>query len=90
MQEKEAEEAAARELAIANGDSIPERTVVTADEEKPVAKTRTSKRSGRKKSSDSASSASKKKPSTPKVSQPKSSSAASNSNAAKSVRRRKR
>lgn len=88
MREAEEEAAAARELAAAIGDSIPERTVVTADEEKPVAKTRTSKRAGRKKSS--AASSSKKKPSTPKVSQPKSSSNASNSSAAKSVRRRKR
>lgn len=88
MREAEKEAEAARELAVANGDSIPERTVVTADEEKPVAKTRTSKRSGRKKSTSSA--ASKKKPSTPKVSQPKSSSNNANSNAAKSVRRRKR
>ncbi|MDE7347348.1 MAG: gliding motility protein GldN [Muribaculaceae bacterium] len=88
MREAEEEAEAAREQALANGDSIPERTVVTADEEKPVAKTRTSKRAGRKKSS--ASSSSKKKPSTPKVSQPKSSSNTSNSSAAKSVRRRKR
>ena len=87
MREAEEEAAAAKELALANGDSIPERTVVTADEEKPVAKTRTSKRAGRKKSS---SAASKKKPSTPKVSQPKSSSNTANSSAAKSVRRRKR
>ena len=88
MREAEEEAAAAKELALANGDTIPERTVVTADEDKPVAKTRTSKRAGRKKSS--ASSSSKKKPSTPKVSQPKSSSNTSNSSAAKSVRRRKR
>lgn len=86
LREKEEEAAAARELAIANGDSIPERTIVSADEEKP-ASTRTAKRSGRKKSS---SAASKKKRSTPKVKQPKSSSSNSNSNAAKSVRRRKR
>ncbi|MDE6741806.1 MAG: gliding motility protein GldN [Muribaculaceae bacterium] len=88
MREAEEEAEAAKELAAANGDSIPERTVVTADEEKPAAKTRTSKRAGRKKSSASA--ASKKKPSTPKVSQPKSSSNAANSSAEKSVRRRKR
>lgn len=89
MLDAEEEEAAARELAAANGDSIPERTVVSADDdEKPVTKTRASKRSGRKKSS---SSASKKKPSTPKVSQPKSSnSSVANSSAEKSVRRRKR
>ncbi len=86
MRDAEEEAAAARELALANGDSIPERTVVSADEDKPVAKTRTSKRSGRKKSS----AASKKKPRTAKVSKPKSSSSSSNSNAAKSVRRRKR
>ncbi len=89
MREAEEEAAAAKELALANGDSIPERTVVSADEEQPVAKTRTSKRSGRKKSSTSA--ASKKKPSTPKVSKPKSSgSSAANASAEKSVRRRKR
>ncbi len=89
MLEKEEEAAAAKELALANGDSIPERTVVAADDEEPIAKTRASKRTGRKKSSSSA--ASKKKASTPKVTKPKSSSAAtSNSNAAKSVRRRKR
>lgn len=88
MREAEEEAAAARELALANGDSIPERTVVTAEDDAPVAKTRTSKRAGRKKSAASA--ASKKKPSTPKVSQPKSSSNTANSNAQKSVRRRKR
>lgn len=87
MRDAEEEAAAARELAEANADSIPERTVVSADDETPVAKTRASKRSGRKKSSSS----SKKKPSTPKVSQPKSSgSSAANSGAEKSVRRRKR
>lgn len=76
---REAEEAAAK--AKAAGDSIPERTVVTADDETAVKST--SKRSGRKKSS------SKKKK--PKVKQ---SSSSSNSNPAagaeKSVRRRKR
>ncbi len=89
MREAEEEAAAAKELALANGDSIPERTVVSADDQ-TVTKTRTSKRSGRKKSTSSSSSASKKKPSTPKVSKPKTSSASSNSSAAKSVRRRKR
>lgn len=87
---KEAEEEG--KLAVAKSDTIPERVVVTADEEeaKPVAKTRSSARSGRKKSS--ASSASSKKPSTPKVSKPKSVSGSSsaNSSAQKSVRRRKR
>lgn len=84
--QKEADEAAAAaaELAAINGDSIPERTVVSADDSTP-AKTRTSKRAGRKKSATS-----KKKPSAPKVSKPKSSGSSSNSNAAKSVRRRKR
>lgn len=84
--QKEADEAAAAaaELAAINGDSIPERTVVSADDSTP-AKTRTSKRAGRKKSGTS-----KKKPSAPKVSKPKSSGSSSNSNAAKSVRRRKR
>lgn len=89
MKEAEEEAAAARELAVANGDSIPERTTVTADDgNKPAAKTRASKRAGRKKSASSSSS--KKKPSTPKVSQPKSGSNAANSSAEKSVRRRKR
>ncbi len=89
MREAEEEAEAAKELALANGDSIPERTVVTADEDQPVAKTRASKRAGRKKTSSSA--ASKKKPSTPKVSKPKSTSSnQANSSAAKSVRRRKR
>lgn len=90
MKEAEEEALAARELAEANGDSIPERTVVSdVEEDKKVAKTRASKRSSRKKSSSSA--ASKKKASTPKVSKPKSSSAStSNSGAEKSVRRRKR
>ena len=89
MKEAEEEAAAARELAVANGDSIPERTTVTADDgDKPTAKTRASKRAGRKKSASSSSS--KKKPSTPKVSQPKSGSNAANSSAEKSVRRRKR
>ncbi|MDE7421154.1 MAG: gliding motility protein GldN [Muribaculaceae bacterium] len=90
MKDAEEEAAAARELAAAEGDSIPERTVVSVDEEKTEAtKTRASKRSGRKKSSSSSSS--KKKTSTPKVSQPKSSSSsASNASADKSVRRRKR
>ncbi len=74
--------------AVESGDSIPERTVVTADEEKPVTTTRKSKRSGRKKTTSSA--ASKKKPSTPKVSQPKNTSNTANSSAQKSVRRRKR
>lgn len=77
---REAEEAAAK--AKAAGDSIPERTVVTADDDATVKST--SKRSGRKKSSSSK----KKKP---KVKQ---SSSTSNSNPAagaeKSVRRRKR
>lgn len=77
---REAEEAAAK--AKAAGDSIPERTVVTADDDATVKST--SKRSGRKKSSSSK----KKKP---KVKQ---SSSSLNSNPAagaeKSVRRRKR
>ena len=94
MKDAEEEAAAARELAIANGDSIPERTVVSADDdEKPVTKTRTSKRSGRKKSSSASTSksTSKKKTTKSKVSQPKSSgTSSSNSNAQKSVRRRKR
>ncbi|MDE5586301.1 MAG: gliding motility protein GldN [Muribaculaceae bacterium] len=89
MKEAEEEATAARELAVANGDSIPERTTVTADDgDKPTAKTRASKRAGRKKSASSSSS--KKKPSTPKVSQPKSGSNVANSSAEKSVRRRKR
>lgn len=88
MLEKEEEAAAAKEFALANGDSIPERTVVSADDDQPVAKTRASKRTGRKKSSSSA--ASKKKATTPKVTKPKTSSSTANSSAAKSVRRRKR
>lgn len=83
MREAEENAAEAKEKALANGDSIPERTIVTADDTK-VAKTRTSQRPGRKKTQ-----ASKKKPSTPKVSNSKASSSTS-SNAAKSVRRRKR
>lgn len=83
MREAKENAAEAKEKALANGDSIPERTIVTADDTK-VAKTRTSQRPGRKKTQ-----ASKKKPSTPKVSNSKASSSTS-SNAAKSVRRRKR
>lgn len=99
QREAEAEAEEARKKAIAIGDTIPERTVVAADdavatdEETPAVKTRTSARSGRKKSSatSSTSTAAKKKPATAKVSKPKTSSAASSSsNAAKSVRRRKR
>ena len=92
MREAEEEAEARRQEALAKGDSIPERTTVSADEEEnaPVTKTRSSRRQGRKKST-SASSA--KKPSAPKtkVSQPKApSSSSGNSSAAKSVRRRKR
>lgn len=83
MREAEEKAAEAREKALANGDSIPERTIVTADDTK-VSKTRASQRPGRKKTQ-----ASKKKPSTPKVSNSKASSSAS-SGAEKSVRRRKR
>lgn len=86
---REAEEEA--KLAGVKADTIPERVVVVADDDvKPVAKTRSSARSGRKKSS--ASSASAKKPSAPKASKPKSVSGSSsaNSSAQKSVRRRKR
>ena len=91
MRDAEEEAAAARELALANGDSIPERTVVTADEEVPAVKTRASKRAGRKKSSSSSSNSASKKKKAPKVTQPKSSSSsAANSSAEKSVRRRKR
>lgn len=88
MREAEAEDAAARELALAKGDSIPERTVISANDDSSAVKTRTSKRSGRKKSSASSA---KKKSSAPKSSKPKSvSSSSSNSSAEKSVRRRKR
>ncbi|MDE6696165.1 MAG: gliding motility protein GldN [Muribaculaceae bacterium] len=87
---REAEESGKSE--VAKSDTIPERVVVTADEDnaKPVTKTRSSARSGRKKPSASTSSA--KKPSTPKASKPKSVSGSSsaNSSAQKSVRRRKR
>ncbi|MDE6023014.1 MAG: gliding motility protein GldN [Muribaculaceae bacterium] len=82
MREAEEKAAEARDKALANGDSIPERITVTADDTK-ASKPRASQRPGRKKTQ-----ASKKKPSTPKVSSPKSSS--SNANAAKSVRRRRR
>lgn len=80
--EAEAEAAEAREKALAAGDTIPERTVVTdVAAEKP----KTSARSGRKKSS-SASKAKK-----PKAKKPKSvSSSGSNTSAEKSVRRRRR
>ncbi|MDE6650470.1 MAG: gliding motility protein GldN [Muribaculaceae bacterium] len=92
MREAEEEAEARRQEALAKGDSIPERTTVSADEEEntTVTKTRSSRRQGRKKST-SASAA--KKPSAPKtkVSQPKTpSSSSGNSSAAKSVRRRKR
>lgn len=84
MREMEEEAAAAREKALAAGDSIPERTMVSLDDNS-APKAKTSARKGRKKSSSA------KKPSTPKVSKPKSSpSSSSNSSAEKSVRRRKR
>lgn len=85
MREAEEEAMAAREKAIAAGDTIPERTVVTdADADETVVKTRTSARSGRKKSTTA-------KTKKPKVTKPKSvSSSSGNSSAAKSVRRRKR
>lgn len=81
--EAEAEAEEARKLALAAGDSIPERTVVVADNGDEVKQT--TKRSGRKKSSST-----KKKKSKPKVQQPKSSSSSASSNAQKSVKRRKR
>ncbi len=81
--EAEAEAEEARKLALAAGDSIPERTVVVADNGDEVKKT--TKRSGRKKSSST-----NKKKSKPKVQQPKSSSSSASSNAQKSVKRRKR
>lgn len=84
MREAEAEAKAAREKAIAEGDTIPERTVVTDVEEESVTKTRASARSGRKKSSAT----NTKKP---KMTKPKTvSSSSGSSNAAKSVRRRKK
>lgn len=85
MKEAEAEAAEAKEKAIAAGDTIPERTTVTADEEEQSVKTKASARSGRKKSS----AANRKKP---KVKKPKtvSNSNTANSSAEKSVRRRKR
>lgn len=87
MKEAEAEAEEAREKALANGDTIPERTVVTDGEAAPVAK-QTSARSGRKKSS----SANKNKTKKPKVKKPKvsNSNSSGNSSAEKSVRRRKR
>lgn len=86
MREAEAEAEEAREKALAAGDSIPERTVVSEGDETAV-KTKASARSGRKKSS-----ASKNKTKKPKVKKPKvsSSSSSGNSSAEKSVRRRKR
>lgn len=84
MREMEEEAASAREKALAAGDSIPERTMVSLDDNS-APKAKTSARKGRKKSTSA------KKPSTPKVSKPKSSpSSSSNSSAEKSVRRRKR
>lgn len=87
MKEAEAEAAEAREKAIAAGDTIPERTVVTDNEEEAPVKTKASARSGRKKSSSATKAKKTKKP---KVQKPKESSSSSNSSAAKSVRRRKR
>lgn len=88
MREAEEEAAAAAEMAAATGDSIPERTSVSADEDKPKTSTRTSSRSARKKSSASAKKTTTKKASTPKVKKPKTTT--SNSSAEKSVRRRRR
>lgn len=84
MREAEAEAEEAREKALAAGDSIPERTVVSDGDETAV-KTKASARSGRKKSSAS-------KTKKPKVKKPKvsKSSSSGNSSAEKSVRRRKR
>lgn len=84
MREAEAEAEEAREKALAAGDSIPERTVVSDGDEAAV-KTKASARSGRKKSTAS-------KTKKPKVKKPKvsSSSSSGNSSAEKSVRRRKR
>lgn len=84
MREAEAEAEEAREKALAAGDSIPERTVVSDSDETAV-KTKASARSGRKKSTAS-------KTKKPKVKKPKvsSSSTSGNSSAEKSVRRRKR
>lgn len=87
MKEAEAEAAEAREKAIAAGDTIPERTVVTDNEEEAPVKTKASARSGRKKSSSATKAKKTKKP---KVQKPKESSSSSNSSAAKSVRRRKK
>lgn len=79
---REAEaEAAERDNALAAGDTIPERTVVT-DDSSATARAKAPARSGRKKSAAKA-----KKP---KVKKPKVSSSAASSNAEKSVRRRKR
>lgn len=83
--EAEAETIEAREKALAAGDTIPERTVVTDDEETPTVKTRSSVRSGRKKATVFKSRTKK-----AKLKKPKSVSSNSNSNAVKSVRRRKR
>ena len=72
----------ARAKALAAGDTIPERTVVTDSD---AAKVTTSARSGRKKSSAKTSKPKVKKTKTAKVS-----SSSANSSAEKSVRRRKR
>lgn len=66
--------------ALAAGDTIPERTVVT-DDSSATARTKAPARSGRKKAT---------KAKKPKVKKPKVSSSAASSNAEKSVRRRKR
>ena len=82
MKEKEAEREAEAEAKAAAGDSIPERTVVSADEEpQKKVSSRSKKRSSTKKRA--------KKPKQPKV-KSSSSSSQGNSNAAKSVRRRRR
>lgn len=82
MKEKEAEREAEAEAKAAAGDSIPERTVVSADEEpQKKVSSRSKKRSSTKKRA--------KKLKKPKV-KSSSSSSQGNSNAAKSVRRRRR
>lgn len=91
---KEKEEAAAEEAAkaIAAGDTIPERTVVTDTEpaeEKKTVSARSKRRTTAKTKAPAKTSTSKSNAKKPKVST-KSSSGSGNSGAAKSVRRRKR
>lgn len=85
-------EAAAKELAAQQNDSIPERTVAESDgDDEKVTTVRSSKRKTTKKRASASSSNKKTKTKKTKVKKaPSSSSSGGNSGAAKSVRRRKR